>query len=470
MATIIDPPNSVWPNGLKVDSEGYAIFYPLGTNKVDISTITWPDGYKLISPYVYDENDKIVGFVDSTSLAVSDFTSTTMDYEYIDVDFASIPEHKLTVNTPNAKTKKIKWLNLTRFEDMKEKIRAMFRSAYKVIGNKLYDKDSQLIGEFNVSSISTGTNVIDIETGETSDGKAQDALYLNLNTDTGESKGYIISEFTSDLSNLTYGYQMFWGCSDLVTFNTDLSSLGNGSSMFYNCSSLSSFNSNLSRLDDGGDMFYACSSLTAFDSDLSRLTFGRYMFAECTNLTSFSSNLSNLTNGRYMFYNCRGLTSFSSDLSNLTDCYNIFYGCKLDATSVKNIIDTINTYEGTLRLGMGCDDTEEDKDLFAQEAGYNDMASLLAALQNKGWTVTAQYNGRPTATYSLRRTVVNTLPVFVKLEEAEEHADYTSIDGSKKFILDYFHETTGSTEGYTQFNSLDEAIETLNIKPIERNR
>ena len=43
MATIIDPPNSVWPNGLKVDSEGYVTFYPLSTNKVDITTITWPD-------------------------------------------------------------------------------------------------------------------------------------------------------------------------------------------------------------------------------------------------------------------------------------------------------------------------------------------------------------------------------------------------------------------------------------------
>lgn len=32
--------NSVWPNGLKEDGEGYAVFYPLGTNKVDVSAIT----------------------------------------------------------------------------------------------------------------------------------------------------------------------------------------------------------------------------------------------------------------------------------------------------------------------------------------------------------------------------------------------------------------------------------------------
>ena len=100
------------------------------------------------------------------------------------------------------------------------------------------------------------------------------------------------------------------------------------------------------------------------------------------------------------------------------------------------------------------------------------LTSLLAALQAKSWTVRAQYNGRPTSTYSLRRPSENTLPVFVKLEEVEEEekrANYTSEDDSKKFRLIWFHETTGSTEGYTQFNSLEEAIETLNIKPIERN-
>jgi hypothetical protein len=146
----------------------------------------------------------------------------------------------------------------------------------------------------------------------------------------------------------------------------------------------------------------------------------------------------------------------------------MFYNCKLDASSVKNIIDTINTYSGRITLGIGCDSTTADKDLFAQEIGYTNMASLLAALKDKGWTVTAQYNGRPTTTYSLRRPSEDTLPVFVKLEETEDYADYTSKDGSKKFILNYFHETTGSTDGYTQFNTLEEAIEAFNIKPVER--
>ena len=255
--------------------------------------------------------------------------------------------------------------------------------------------------------------------------------------------------------------------SNLSSFNSDLHSLTDGYSMFSGCSNLTSFSSNLSSLTNGQWMFYDCKNLTSFKSDLSSLENGEWMFYDCKNLTSFSSDLSSLKKSPSMFYNCTNLTSFSSDLPSLTYGGAMFYGCKLDAPSVKHIIDTINTYSGQLTLGMGCNNTTEDKDLFAQEVGYADMTSLLAALEVRGWTVYTQYTGRPTTTYSLRRPSTDTLPVFVKLEETEEHADYTSPDDSKKFRLNYFHETTGSTDGYTQFNSLEEAIESLNIKPIE---
>ena len=217
-------------------------------------------------------------------------------------------------------------------------------------------------------------------------------------------------------------------------------------------------------------MFAVCKSLPSFTINLSKLTNGYQMFYTCTNLTSFSSDLSSLTDGYQMFYNCTNLTSFKSNLISLTNGDGMFGNCKLDAPSVKNIIDTINTYSGTLTLGMGCSNTDEaDRNLFAQEIGYNTMTELRNAITAKGWTLNTQYTGRPTTTttYSLRRPSADTLPVFVKLEEVEEHADYTSEDGSKKFRLDWFHETTGSTDGYTQFNTIEEAIESLNIKPIE---
>ena len=286
------------------------------------------------------------------------------------------------------------------------------------------------------------------------------------------SSCYVLSAFNVDLPSLTKGDNMFMDCRYLTSFNADLPSLLYGGSMFRGCYELTAFNVDLPSLTSASNMFYKCIELESFSSDMSSVLSCYLTFANCNKLTTFTSNMPKLDYASGMFENCSNLTSFTSDLPSLLYGDKMFYYCKLDATSVKNIIDTINTVSGRyLTLGMGCNNTTEDKDLFAQEVGYADMTSLLAALQSKGWIVTAQYNGRPTTTYSLRRPSEDTLPVFVKLEEVEEevveYADYTSLDDSKKYRLYYFHETTGSTDGYTQFNSLEEAIESLNIKPIE---
>ena len=308
-----------------------------------------------------------------------------------------------------------------------------------------------------------------------------------------------LTSFSSNLSSLTDGRYMFSYCSNLESFTSDLSSLIDGSLMFKTCSNLISFNADLSSLTDGQYMFKECSNISTFDNDLKSLTNGQSMFMKCSNLVSFNSVLSSLTNGYQMFYECSGLTSFDSDLNSLTKCGQMFYNCqnlrtfksnlssltdganmfhycKLDATSIKNIIDTINTVESAnLTLGIGCDNNVTDKDLFAQEVRYPNMSTLLQTLQNKGWTVSAQYNGRPSSNYSLRQP--QSLPVFVKLvevvlpvneEEISPIYEYTSQDNTKFYNLDWFHETTGSTDTYTQFSSLEEAITHFNIKPIEK--
>ena len=100
--------NSVWPNGLKKDDEGYTTYYRMGTNKLDISTITWPTGDKLVSPYVY-QNGRLVGFCDTKALTVSGNTTVNLPYTHIEANFSSIDEGTLTVNAPNATVKKFKW-------------------------------------------------------------------------------------------------------------------------------------------------------------------------------------------------------------------------------------------------------------------------------------------------------------------------------------------------------------------------
>ena len=61
----------------------------------------------------------------------------------------------------------------------------------------------------------------------------------------------------------------------------------------------------LSSMTSGSNMFYGCSNLTSFNSDLSSMTTGSYMFGSCTNLSSFNSDLSSMTTGSNMFNGCK---------------------------------------------------------------------------------------------------------------------------------------------------------------------
>ena len=374
----------------------------LGSTKFTMPTNAedWPSGDALIGNFVYNEG-KIVDFIDIKGLTPNTSKSTTIPYDYVNIELP-FAEEAITINRG--------------------------------------PRNKYLIIKFNNEEVEEGGNVI-VTLKYKGCKTVKDVKAVDPNYKTTDIIDGVWSEGLGDLTNGDY---MFPECQNLISFSSDLSSLTSGNSMFGGCYNLSSFSSNLSSL-------------------MSAMA----MFQSCRQLNSFNSNLSSLANGGGMFHYCTNLTSFNSNLSSLTDGDGMFNMCKLDAPSVKNIIDTINTYSGVLTLGMGCNNTTEDKNLFAQEVGYTDMTSLLASFKSKGWTVTAAYTGRPTTTYGLRRPSEDTLPVFVKLEETEDYADYMTEDGSKKFRLDYFHETTGSTEGYTQFNSLEDAMTYWNVIPKE---
>lgn len=388
-----NPPNSVWPNGLKRDEEGYVTFYPLGTNKVDISTVTWPEGTRLVSPFVY-QGDKLIGFCDTKAMTAEVGTVVNMPYEYIEVNFPAVAPGTLTIDAPNASDIKISYVN----------------------------------------NITLGTKYINYTTSITLKNECP-----NYQTD-----DIINGIWSQNLKNLTTGGK---------------------------------------QIPTTSRMFYDCTDLTTFVSDLSSLVTGYGMFSNCKNLTTFSANLSNLNKAHSMFSGCKQLTNFEcGSLASLQYTTGMFSGCKLNANSMKTIVKTIpdvipyvppsgvtggSGKKGYITIGFGCNTDEEDKNLFAQEVGFETMEALLEAISSKGWIITAQYNGRPISTYSLRQQHNN--PIFVKLEETSEYPTHTSIDNTKTFFLDWFHETTGSTEGYTQFNSIEEAVAHYNIKPIERN-
>ena len=269
-----NPPNSIWPNGLKKDDEGYAVFYPLGTNKVDVPTNSphWPKGDKLVSPFVY-QDDKLVGFCDTKAMVGVDGSTIIMPYEHIEVDFSSIEKDSIQIHAPKATTKTVIWKNSNK-EDIAD-------VNYKYKGCTTVNEITAVDENYMTTDVVDGT----------------------------------WNEILSDLEN---SRGMFSGCIALTTFNSDVSSLTNGHSMFYNCTNLTSFNSDLSSLTTGTAMFKNCTALTSFNSDLSSLTDGERMFLNCP-LFWFTSDLRSLTNGFNMF---KGSYLDPESVKNIADTIN----------------------------------------------------------------------------------------------------------------------------------------------------
>lgn len=446
--------NSIWPNAGGTLGE-------IKTQIPDGATVKWPDGDALVGNFVYKDRN-LVGFVDTKALTVNDSKSTTFDYDCVNIALDNISEGDLTVNKgTRCKYLTIKWgqtvegeeIALIRFENMDEDSKTLLRSAAKVIDNVLYDANDNIIGEFNTNTLLTchnvvigedGNAVIDESTGKvkTIDGKSADALYYETtDSETGEKRNLIISEFSSNLSNLFSGY-----------------------GMFANCSTLSSFSSDLSKLKYGNIMFNNCDNLINFSSNLSALTYGVRMFAFCDNLTSFSSNLDNLINGYVMFAHCPNLISFKSNLSKLTNGNSMFLNCKLDTASVQNIADTINTYSGAIHIGIG-NSSPNDQEINA----FNTIVS-------KGWTV--YVNGStytPSSSAAIAtldengEEIVTPIPYYAKpVETTEKCADYIGEDGKYYNIVGGQFIYGDDLSTYGMFTCEEDAAVNMRLTKLEK--
>ena len=327
----------------------------------------------------------------------------------------------------------------------------------------------------------------------------------NLIDGTRMFSGVTLSKFQADengkkinLNNLEIGEEMFYISDYMGTYKNDgrhkeevaqalsqidLPKLKNGTSMF--------------ALLDFGDLTYSCL--------LPELVDGVGMFGgdadyRCS-LIRFESQLPKLTNGGWMFSG-RNMREFRGTLPSLVDGYCMFSNTwynpnKLDSLSIKCIVDSLPDrtgltnrndvnydrdyiVEGYIDIEIGCSNNDEDKQLYAEEGGFTSFQDILNQFSSKNWIVSFTFMGRPSTSYSMRRTSESETfvsSIWCKLEEVKHTFEenkknryrYTSQDCTKHYNLHYFHETTGSTDGYIQFNSIEEAIEHFNIKPVERN-
>ena len=235
----------------------------LGQNKVQIPdgiTTTWPAGDALVGNFVYNKGN-LVGFVDTKALIANESKSTTFPYDYVNIQVDKSLEDVMTFNQGD----RTKYFTVTYSEsgnsgdesfdfviiDFNTTDQATIdavRTAYRVVDKKMYDVDGNVIGTWDTSKIEVG-GFYDADT------MLLDGVYCNTDiVNGGESRGFTLTEFSSDLSSLTHGVVMF-ADTQIRTFTSDLSSLTDGTGMFLYCSNLTSFNSDLSSLTNGWNMF-----------------------------------------------------------------------------------------------------------------------------------------------------------------------------------------------------------------------
>lgn len=204
--------NSIWPN-----DDGN-----LGKIKVQIPdgvNVQWPEGDALLGNCVY-QNGKLVGFVDTKALTVNSSGSTTINYDYVNIELP-FAEDAMTINRgPRSKYLFIKFND----KEVEEGGNVIVTLKYK--GCKTVD---------DVKAVDPNYLTTDIIDGVWSEGLGdlEDGAYMF-----GHSGAFTDDElisFKSDLSKLINGYEMFSGNVNLVTFESDLPNLENGTNMFYMC-------------------------------------------------------------------------------------------------------------------------------------------------------------------------------------------------------------------------------------------
>lgn len=202
----------------------------LGTIKVQIPTgigdDEWPEGDALVGNFIYKDG-KLAGFVDTKALTVNESKSTTINYDYTDIELPNIGENDLAISRgARSKYFNIRYGTTPVIEEPEPQVLSAadiqrLKSSRKVIDNVCYDANLQNIGTANTALIDDGTS-----------------FFENCE----------LEEFSSSLANVTNGSRMFYNArygtvegfdgyvnSGGVIISTDyMPSLENASNMFAN--------------------------------------------------------------------------------------------------------------------------------------------------------------------------------------------------------------------------------------------
>jgi hypothetical protein len=136
-------------------------------------------------------------------------------------------------------------------------------------------------------------------------------------------------------------------------------------------------------------------------------------------------------------------TQFDFELPKLENGAGGFNNSAMNKESTLRILNSIPAYtSGSHKLTIG---------IHVDHKADDEVLAAIANAEAKGWSLTVQWNGTPTAqasvTYGLR-----TPPIYARVEERELP------DGTTERVLDWGHYVTDPT-GYEEFRSVEEARE-----------
>lgn len=280
-----------------------------------------------------------------------------------------------------------------------------------------------------------------------------------------------ISKIYGGWDSLKYGDELFRYIENLQTVDASFPELTTATFMFESCFGLQSVNMSAPQLETMFMTFWDATSLETVDMYVpnvyatSRLYSGVWIgaFCNCSSLRSFRGDLGKASDCHGMFDGCYSLEEFDSATPSLLYGQDMFNSCILNAKSVMHIVNSISEVEsGTITIGIGIANNDEMKQAFAKECGCSSWDDLNQEFLDKNWTVQWQYNGP--ATMSLRGGNISH-KVFVKAEEVEDskYCKYIAEDGSKCYSVSWYNDSNTSNDGYTQYDSLEEALQQLGI-------
>ena len=197
--------------------------------------------------------------------------------------------------------------------------------------------------------------------------------------------------------------------------------------------------------------FYTCGDLEEVEIEVKNCS--RFTFCGCKNLKKAVFDSAKQVHGNDSF----SLTYTKGDgipmsYPNLQSGSGMFSNCSLKAKHVIIFLNSIPSWNNdtthNLTVGIHIDHQTDE-----------DVLTAISNAETKGWTMTVQWNGTPTAStatsYSLRKPMI-----YAKIINTQSPEEYF------KQKLDWGHYVTNWEEnGYQEFSSLEEAYEYFGIEP-----